>query len=106
MAEELVLAEREGDCVVLRLNRPDDGNAGSTRQDQGAITRFVESRGRGLHHVAIKVRDIQATLASMAAAGLKMIDRKGRHGSRRALIGFPHPQALGGVLIHLVQREG
>ena len=103
-----------GDCELEFLANFDPhqgahvehGNAGSTRQDQGAITRFVESRGRGLHHVAIKVRDIQATLASMAAAGLKMIDRKGRPGSRRALIGFPHPQALGGVLMHLVQREG
>ena len=81
------------------------GRSGSTRQDQGAITRFVASRGRGLHHVAVKVRDIDATLADMAAAGLPMIDVKGRPGSRRALIGFPHPKALGGILMHLVQRD-
>ena len=81
------------------------GQAGSTRQDQGAITRFVQSRGRGLHHVALKVRDIDATLAGMAQAGLPMIDTKGRPGSRRALIGFPHPKATGGVLMHLVQRD-
>jgi hypothetical protein len=42
----------------------------------------------------------------MAAAGLPMIDTKGRPGSRRALIGFPHPRALGGVLMHFVQRPG
>ena len=81
------------------------GHSGSTKQDQGAITRFVASRGRGLHHVAVKVRDINATLASMAAAGLPMIDVKGRPGSRRALIGFPHPKATGGILMHLVQRD-
>ncbi len=80
------------------------GQAGTTKQDQGAITRFVASRGRGLHHVALKVTDIDATLAAMAAAGLPMIDTKGRPGSRRALIGFPHPRAVGGVLMHLVQR--
>lgn len=81
------------------------GRSGSTKQDQGAITRFVASRGRGLHHVAVKVRDINATLDSMAGAGLPMIDVKGRPGSRRALIGFPHPKATGGILMHLVQRD-
>jgi len=78
--------------------------AGNTRQDQGAIARFVASQGRGLHHVAVKSPDIDALLGSMAAAGLPMIDTRGRPGSRRALIGFPHPRALGGVLMHLVQR--
>ena len=79
--------------------------AGSTRQDQGAITRFVQSRGAGLHHVALKVKDIDRTLSGMAQAGLPMLDVKGRPGSRRALIGFPHPGALGGILMHLVQRD-
>jgi len=82
------------------------GQPGTTRQDQGAIARFVKSRGRGLHHVAIKVTDIAATLTTMVEAGVPMIDVKGRPGSRRALIGFPHPSGLGGVLVHFVQREG
>jgi methylmalonyl-CoA/ethylmalonyl-CoA epimerase len=80
------------------------GQAGTTRQDQGAIARFVRSRGRGLHHIALRTPDIQATLDELARAGLPMIDAKGRPGSRRALIGFAHPRALGGVLMHLVQR--
>ena len=50
--------------------------------------------------------DIGATLGAMAEAGLPLIDAKGRPGSRRALIGFPQPSALGGVLMHLVQRVG
>ena len=81
------------------------GRAGTTRQDQGAIARYVATRGRGLHHFAVKTRDADALLAGMAAAGLPMIDTKARPGSRRALIGFPHPRALGGVLMHVVQRE-
>jgi len=51
------------------------------------------------------VSDIDATLSRMAGAGLQMIDTKGRPGSRRALIGFPHPKATGGILMHLVQRD-
>ena len=73
-------------------------------EGETAIARFVASQGRGLHHVAVKSPDIDALLGSMAAAGLPMIDTRGRPGSRRALIGFPHPRALGGVLMHLVQR--
>ena len=103
-----------GDCELEFLANFDPrqggevehGRAGTTRQDQGAIARFVATRGRGLHHVAVKARDIDALLGGMAAAGLPMIDTKGRPGSRRALIGFPHPRALGGVLMHLVQRTG
>ena len=64
------------------------------------------ARGRSLHHVALKVRDIDATLGALAAAGLRLIDTRGRPGSRRARIGFVHPAALGGILMHLVQRDG
>ena len=81
------------------------GRAGSTRQDQGAIARFVASRGRGLHHLALKTSDIDALLARLAAAGRPLIDVRGRPGSRRARIGFLHPRALGGVLLHFVERS-
>ena len=102
-----------GDCELEFLanfdprqaGHVDHGRAGTTRQDQGAIARYVATRGRGLHHFAVKARDADALLSGMAAAGLPMIDTKGRPGSRRALIGFPHPRALGGVLMHVVQRE-
>ena len=102
-----------GDCELEFLanfdprqsGHVDHGRAGTTRQDQGAIARYVATRGRGLHHFAVKARDADALLSGMAAAGLPMIDVKSRPGSRRALIGFPHPRALGGVLMHVVQRE-
>jgi catechol 2,3-dioxygenase-like lactoylglutathione lyase family enzyme len=78
---------------------------GTTRQDQGAIGRFIATRGPGLHHVALKVPDINGALAALARAGHTLIDRVGRPGSRRALIGFVHPKSLWGVLMHLVQRD-
>jgi len=102
-----------GDCELEFLANFDPrqkghvahGSAGTTRQDQGAIARYIATRGRGLHHFAVKARDADALLGGMAAAGLPMIDTRGRPGSRRALIGFPHPRALGGVLMHVVQRD-
>ena len=102
-----------GDCELEFLQefdpRPDarvapDG-PGNTRQDQGAIGRFIRTRGAGLHHVALKVGDINGALAALGRAGHTLIDPVGRPGSRRALIGFIHPKSVCGVLMHLVQRE-
>jgi methylmalonyl-CoA/ethylmalonyl-CoA epimerase len=78
--------------------------AGTTRQDQGAIARFVASRGPGLHHLALKVGDIDDALGRLARAGYELIDPVGRPGSRRARIAFLARKGLGGVLVHLVER--
>lgn len=102
-----------GDCELEFLEDFDPaqeaaiehGAAGTTRQDKGAIARFVARHGPGLHHLALKTPDIDATLAHLAARGHRLIDRLGRPGSRRARIGFLHPASTGGVLIHLVERE-
>ena len=83
----------------------DHGRPGNTKQDRSAIARFIERRGAGLHHLALKTGAIDETLGLLADAGLRMIDTAGRPGSRRARIGFMHPAALGGVLLHFVERE-
>ena len=102
-----------GDCDLEFLQNFDPshgaeiqhGASGNTRQDQGSITRYIERRGAGLHHIALKSPDINATLDLLRASGARMIDRVGRPGSRRALIGFGHPDTLGGILFHVLQRD-
>jgi catechol 2,3-dioxygenase-like lactoylglutathione lyase family enzyme len=102
-----------GDCELEFLQDFDPrhgaalshGQPGTTKQDQSAIAKFIDSRGAGLHHLSLKVTDIDAALASLARAGHAVIDRVGRPGSRRARIGFLHPKTLGGVLVHLVERD-
>lgn len=102
-----------GDCELEFLQNfdptqgsfVDRASAGTTRQDQGAIARYVANRGAGLHHVALKVGDIDAVLAEVGRDGFATIDRVGRPGSRRARIGFVQPGSLGGVLLHFVQRD-
>ena len=93
------------DAADGRTVGPQRGAPGNTRGDKGAIARYIERRGPGLHHVALKVPDIDALLARLAAAGHRMIDRVGRPGSRRARIGFIHPASLGGLLLHFVERD-
>ena len=100
-----------GDCELEFLQNlsPDAEQVGrgpgSTRQDQNVINRFIQTRGPGLHHLALKVRDIDGQLNRLESAGYTMIDTHGRPGSRLAQIGFIHPASLGGLLIHLVERE-
>lgn len=81
-----------------------NAGVGNTRQDHNAISRFLASRGPGLHHIAFKVKDINGVLADMSGAGINVIDHKGRPGGRRSLIGFVHPTGMEGILIHFVQR--
>ncbi len=102
-----------GDCELEFLQdfdpRPDahvaHGQPGTTRQDRGAIARYVASRGPGLHHLAFKVSDTDTVLAGLQEAGHTLIDTTGRLGSRQSLIGFVHPQSLYGILVHVVQRD-
>jgi methylmalonyl-CoA/ethylmalonyl-CoA epimerase len=70
---------------------------------QTPVGRFLARRGEGVHHVGYGVTDIAAALASIGAAGVRLIDARPRHGSMGASIAFLHPKDAGGVLTELVQ---
>lgn len=81
-----------------------DDVSSSTAGDRTAIARYVERSGPGLHHLALRVGDIDAALARAEAGGARLLDRHGRPGSRRARIAFLDPRSTGRVLFHLVER--
>jgi methylmalonyl-CoA/ethylmalonyl-CoA epimerase len=70
---------------------------------EGAIARFLESRGEGLHHVAFEVADLDAALADLRAGGAELIDERPRAGLGGHLVAFVHPSSALGVLTELVQ---
>jgi methylmalonyl-CoA/ethylmalonyl-CoA epimerase len=70
------------------------------------VSRFLERRGEGLHHVGYGVADITVALAAIGATGVRLIDERPRHGSMGASIAFLHPGDIGGVLTELVQAPG
>lgn len=78
---------------------------GNTKQDHGALARFLAVRGPGLHHLAFKVDAVDPALERLYRTGHRMIDRIGRPGARCSKIGFLHPKSTGGVLTHLVERD-
>jgi methylmalonyl-CoA epimerase len=67
------------------------------------VGRFLAKRGPGLHHVAYQVADIDAALASLKDAGLRLLDETPRTGMRGSRIAFLHPASSGGVLTEIVQ---
>jgi methylmalonyl-CoA/ethylmalonyl-CoA epimerase len=71
--------------------------------DDTPVGRFLTRRGPGLHHVAYQVADIDAALARLRAAGMRLIDETPRAGIRRSRVAFVHPAATGGALTELVE---
>lgn len=70
-----------------------------------AIARYVEKRGPGLHHIALRVDDLQAALDQLKARGVRLIDETPRPGAHGALVAFIHPSSCHGVLVELTQRQ-
>jgi methylmalonyl-CoA epimerase len=78
---------------------------GNTKRDHGALARFLDRRGPGLHHIALKVGDIDAALDRLHRSNIQLIDRQARPGARCSRIGFINPKSMHGVLVHLVARD-
>lgn len=67
------------------------------------IAHFLEKRGPGIHHIAVKVDDIRVALANLRQHGARLIDEEPRIGAGGCLVAFVHPSSTGGVLMELVQ---
>ncbi|MDE3257387.1 MAG: methylmalonyl-CoA epimerase [Gemmatimonadota bacterium] len=103
MEEETV--DSEGVRVVFL------GGAGLTRlelleplHERSSLARFLSGRGEGLHHVAVRVNDIKAAVATCEEEGLT-ISGSIRTGALGRKVAFVHPKSASGVLIELVQAD-
>jgi methylmalonyl-CoA epimerase len=67
------------------------------------VGRYLAKRDPGIHHVAYAVADIDAALATLRGAGMRLIDEQPRIGIRGSRVAFLHPAAVGGVLTEIVQ---
>lgn len=64
----------------------------------GAVGKFIEKKGPGMHHMAFAVENVDKALESAAEKGVKLIDKEGRKGAEGLQIGFLHPKSTLGVL--------
>lgn len=76
----------------------------STAED-GPIAKFIEAKGEGIQHIALRVDNIEEALAELKEKDVRLIDQAPRKGAGGAQIAFLHPKATGGVLLELCQRD-
>ena len=72
--------------------------------DDSPISKFLEKRGPGVHHIAFLVDDLKLALLELSESGVDLIDTAPRIGAEGMLIAFLHPKSTSGVLVELCQR--
>src|SRR5205085_12526312 len=72
--------------------------------DDSPVAKFIEKRGAGIHHIAVRVDDIRAMLRRLKESGVRLIDETPRVGAGGCLVAFVHPSSANGVLLELVEH--
>jgi methylmalonyl-CoA epimerase len=67
------------------------------------VSTFLTNKGAGIHHLALRVENLEVELAKLKAKGLRLIDEVPRIGAGGKKIAFIHPKSTGGILIELTQ---
>jgi methylmalonyl-CoA epimerase len=73
-------------------------------RDDSPIAKFLEKRGAGIHHIAVRVDDIRKALERLKERGARLIDETPRVGAGGCLVAFVHPSSANGVLLELVEH--
>jgi len=73
--------------------------------DSSVITRFIEKKGEGTHHIAFEVVDIKAEMHRLKEAGFILLNEEPKTGADNKLVCFLHPKNTSGVLIELCQEN-
>jgi methylmalonyl-CoA/ethylmalonyl-CoA epimerase len=71
---------------------------------ESTVARFIKKRGEGIHHIALKVTDIEGSLKQLKEKGIALVDEKPRVGAEGGKIAFLHPKSLKNVLIELCEE--
>jgi len=72
---------------------------------EGPISKFIEKKGAGIHHIAFAVNNLDTQLKHAEKEGMKLIDTNPRKGAEGLDIAFLHPRSTGGVLIELCEQR-
>jgi methylmalonyl-CoA/ethylmalonyl-CoA epimerase len=72
--------------------------------DEGAVRRYLDDNGPGIHHLALGTADIEAALARVKTSGAELVDEEPRPGAWGHDVAFIHPKSTGGILLELVEH--
>lgn len=70
------------------------------------ITKFIEKRGEGIHHLCFEVDDLEKSKEKLSQAGLQFIENISEQGAGGSKVAFIHPKSTGGILFELVEYRG
>ena len=73
--------------------------------EDGVISRFIDKKGEGIHHIAFLVTDIQSEMNRLEAEGFTLLNKEPKTGADNKLVCFLHPKGTNGVLIELCQER-
>jgi methylmalonyl-CoA/ethylmalonyl-CoA epimerase len=103
MAGKETVEEQKATTAFLPVGESEIEILESTAPD-GALARFIESRGEGVQHIALRVDNIEEALKELKEKGVRLIDENPRRGAGGAKIAFIHPKSTNGVLLELSER--
>lgn len=97
VASEMVLTSffKTGDSKVELLE---------SKSPESAISKFIEKKGEGLHHIAFEVDDIVTEMENLKKLGFTLLSDSPKRGADNKLICFVHPKSANGVLVELCQE--
>jgi len=72
--------------------------------EDNAISKFIEKRGEGMHHIAFAVDDIYKSMEELKEKGFRLLMDEPKKGADNKLICFLHPKSANGVLVELCQE--
>ena len=71
---------------------------------ESAISKFIEKRGEGIHHIAFEVEDIKSEMKRLEKEGFTLLNNEPQKGADNKLICFLHPKSTNGILVELCQE--
>ncbi len=71
--------------------------------EESGMSRFLEKRGPGMHHIALEVENLQDSLDHLSGAGFRLIHEVPVVGAGGRRIAFIHPESTHGVLVELYE---
>jgi len=71
--------------------------------DDSVIGRFIAKRGEGLHHISLRVPELNAAVQRLKSEGVRLVSNEIKVGAGGHRYIFLHPSSTGGVLLELVE---
>ncbi|MBS7636664.1 methylmalonyl-CoA epimerase [Candidatus Bathyarchaeota archaeon] len=99
-----VLTERKVKVAFLSTGGETEIELLEPLGSESPVAKFLENRGEGIHHIAVKVDDIEKTLEELKRRGVILVDEKPSAGAEGKKIAFIHPKSTRGVLLELVME--